>query len=413
LWSYIVRDNSRQGISRDSATLKKVKDLVAPLIDEPYSKAAERLDNLRALWEVLSSVKSGDVYLLGKPTLGMMLNACVFRMTDPGKFAAGSFYAHELVYRFPLPFVIMNGRIYSDRAGSIFGVGTPFPVSAMGVSQDCVGLLVLEPIGKGRTTCGFLEHAIECTYVESGLGCIQQGFNDQQKMERIALNIGSSCYRTHRTEWLDIEDHMSGRSVPGGGRCNMSTCLTEHRDLLRAEIKANRPAQALEAFRIIVECEPNWTQYHFTELAELVNEGHGTTLKIAFEDALRDDSASAVWWYGYGLVLQMIDKVQEAVQAYRNGINQDSAFGVLYYNLGNALHRLGQLDAALEQYHEATACDPTLAEPHYGLMVIWMRRGQLVKALRHLRAFLKLAPEYLQNTDYYRRAQSQLEVIER
>jgi len=403
----------RQEIWRDSATVKRVKNLVAPLIDEPYSNTAERLNNLRALWEIFANVRSRGVYLLGKSTLGMMLNACVFRMTDPGKFAAGSFYAHELANRFALPFVLMNDNLYWDHGGSIFEVNTPFPVSAIAVSQDCVGLLVLEPVRKGKTTCGFLENSIECTYVQSGLGCPQQGFHDQQKMERLALNIGSSCFRTFRTEWLDIEDHTSGRAVPDDGRGNMNTYLAEHRDRLRAEIKEDRPIQALDAFRVIVECETNWAQYHFTILAELVDEGHGMVLKSAFEDALRGDSDSAIWWYGYGLVLQMIDEVQGAVQAYRNGIKLNPMFGSLYYNLGNALHRLGQLNAAMEQYLEATTSDPTLAEPHYGLMAIWLRRGELVKAMRHLRAFIKLAPEYLQNTDYYRQAQSQLEVLEK
>jgi hypothetical protein len=163
-------------------------------------------DQLEPVWEMIAQVLEQAPPIIGRDVIGAMLNACVYRIQNPGRMALPQDYASELATVFPLPFILMGGDYYLDPQLSGFMVGAPYPISALGLSRDCMDLLVTQPLSEGSSTCGFILNDIECLYMRLGLGCPQRSLTDDQRKAREADKLDDWCHWMSRAVMLRTAD---------------------------------------------------------------------------------------------------------------------------------------------------------------------------------------------------------------
>ncbi|MGB6871118.1 MAG: tetratricopeptide repeat protein, partial [Acidobacteriaceae bacterium] len=67
-------------------------------------------------------------------------------------------------------------------------------------------------------------------------------------------------------------------------------------------------------------------------------------------------------------------------------------YALAFFDLGNALDELQRLPEAVEAYKSAIRLAPTYADAHYNLALAYERSNERRRALRHWRAYVKLDP---------------------
>ena len=125
-----------------------------------------------------------------------------------------------------------------------------------------------------------------------------------------------------------------------------------------AALRSNRPSEAEEAFRRVLEAQP--------------------------------ESAADHAHLGAALVQQ--DRVDEALAVYRRGLELDQPSASLHNNYAQALLQTGDLDAADGELAAALAIAPTDLEARLNQAVVATRRSDLGAALAILEAALEIAP---------------------
>jgi hypothetical protein len=149
--------------------------------DDVNEEAARRnFPKLKDAWELLrrydsevwTEYMSGGLnrttLFLGKSILQTMVNACVFRLENPGKLALPHLYGDELSEKFPLPVVLIDGQ-YSQLDRMSVGLNFPLNGSQMSIVEDCIMLLTLGPLERNKVQCGFIEKQTNCAYMLNGL----------------------------------------------------------------------------------------------------------------------------------------------------------------------------------------------------------------------------------------------------
>jgi hypothetical protein len=174
-----------------------------------------------AIW---SAIRSWNYASEGSPpvgaeAVGVMLNASMCRLDNPGVFPHRTSSAQPtLADVFPLPMILCNGRYYLDdrtQADESLRYMQKMPPlsSSDAVSKDCMQLVPLSPLADGRPGCGFYDEQIEAAtsvYGRFGLGCPQAGLTDAQSAFRAERGIGDSC----RSKYIRTK---SEATVPGIG----------------------------------------------------------------------------------------------------------------------------------------------------------------------------------------------------
>ncbi|HEX7153840.1 MAG TPA: tetratricopeptide repeat protein [Thermoanaerobaculia bacterium] len=113
--------------------------------------------------------------------------------------------------------------------------------------------------------------------------------------------------------------------------------------------------------------------------------------KDAYERAIRLDAAHADAHVNLGRLLHEEGAPKVAETHYRAALDADPEHPTAHFNLGVALEDLGRLSEAIDAYKEALSLDPDNADAHYNLAGIYERRGDKQGALRHLKAYRRLA----------------------
>ena len=89
-----------------------------------------------------------------------------------------------------------------------------------------------------------------------------------------------------------------------------------------------------------------------------------------------------------GRLLHQLGALHAAEQMYRGGDVQHDA--TLLFNLGVLLEDMERVEEAREMYQAALAIDAELADAHYNLAILSERRGRVCEALRHLNHYRRL-----------------------
>ncbi len=129
---------------------------------------------------------------------------------------------------------------------------------------------------------------------------------------------------------------------------------------------------------------------HFDRAMDL-EESDAAAAQAAYEACLALDTRHVEARVNLGRLLHLDGRLREAEQVYR-GI--DTAEALLSFNLAVLLEDLDRQDEAAVAYREALAQDPTLADAHFNLARLYEQAGNPKDALRHLLAYRRLTQEH-------------------
>jgi tetratricopeptide (TPR) repeat protein len=91
-----------------------------------------------------------------------------------------------------------------------------------------------------------------------------------------------------------------------------------------------------------------------------------------------------------GATLHESGNLAAAEKAYRDGIRADGEDPVLFYNLALVLEDLQRNDEALTCYQASLGLDPRFADCHYNIALLYEARGSGKEALRHMAQYRRL-----------------------
>ncbi|MBL8265013.1 tetratricopeptide repeat protein, partial [Steroidobacter sp.] len=103
---------------------------------------------------------------------------------------------------------------------------------------------------------------------------------------------------------------------------------------------------------------------------------------------LEPDYVSA--WINLGRLLHARHDEKKAEVVYRRGIQECGTNPVLMFNLGVVLEDLDRIDDAIEAYQTVLTEDPSLADAHFNLARLYEVQGKEQHAIRHLGQYRRL-----------------------
>jgi DNA-binding transcriptional MerR regulator len=129
---------------------------------------------------------------------------------------------------------------------------------------------------------------------------------------------------------------------------------------------------------------------HFERAMDL-EESNAAAARAAYEACLALDERHVEARVNLGRLLHLEGRLREAERVYR-GI--DTAEALLSFNLAVLLEDLEREEEAAVAYREALARDPGLADAHFNLARLYEQAGDPKHALRHLLAYRRLTQEH-------------------
>ena len=121
--------------------------------------------------------------------------------------------------------------------------------------------------------------------------------------------------------------------------------------------------------------------------------GHKNEARRAFQRAIDLSGGRYAWAeFGFGYLLYLEEKPEEAVTIIRRGLEADESSPVGYLVLGMALLQLNRLDEAERSAHEALLRKPNFAQAYLVLADVYARRHEYRAQMQDLDVYLKLEP---------------------
>ena len=184
------------------------------------------------------------------------------------------------------------------------------------------------------------------------------------------------------------------------------TARSAQYNLGNALITAQRPEEALAAFRIATAQQPDSVDAHSNTGRALMDLGRLDEAAERLRHALEMDPRHKVSLQNLALVRVRQHRPAEALDIYRRLLEIDPRHVGGHSGMGIALHYLGRTDEALQSVDRALALDPTYAEAlvnrelmpqvrsHADAGRALMEQGRLDEAEQHLRYVLQIDPAY-------------------
>ena len=160
-----------------------------------------------------------------------------------------------------------------------------------------------------------------------------------------------------------------------------------------AWLAADRPAQAVRAFSLAIEHDPNYVQAWFNRGNAWRAHKDLSAARADYLQALVLDPYLAIAHNNLGLVLQQAGEILPAIEHFEKALQIQPDYAIAMNNLGLAKQTLGQTDAALRHYHNALAVAPDYVEAHVNAGNVLQQRGNYDQALPHYVSAYKLAPQ--------------------
>ena len=184
------------------------------------------------------------------------------------------------------------------------------------------------------------------------------------------------------------------------------TARSAQYNLGNALITAQRPEEALAAFRIATAQQPDSVDAHSNTGRALMDLGRLDEAAERLRYALEMDPRHKVSLQNLALVRVRQHRPEEALDIYRRLLEIDPRHAGGHSGMGIALHYLGRTDEALQSVDRALALDPTYGEAlvnrelmpqvkaHADAGLARMEQGQFDEAEQHLRYVLQIDPAY-------------------
>ncbi len=127
-----------------------------------------------------------------------------------------------------------------------------------------------------------------------------------------------------------------------------------------------------------------------------------------FKNAKQIDSLKTDAYYDLGLFYQNTDRLNEAIDEYKEIIRLNPKFPYSYYNIGYIyLELLKIADQAIPYFTKAIEADQKYMEAYYNRALSYERLGDVLNAQQDYKAALLLKPNYERAIDGLNRVQSQ------
>jgi hypothetical protein len=171
--------------------------------------AADPRGAYQEIWSAIQSatVRPRGARPVGTEAIGVMLNASMYRLDHPGRFAAPHLFGPALTAVFPLPLLLLHGRYYADHETYADAEETlrqqpamPYWPESSNVTRDCMQLIPLAPLADGKSGCGFFDEQTgkaRCSYGQFGFGCPHAGLTDDQTRLRAGHGMGDWCHKKY------------------------------------------------------------------------------------------------------------------------------------------------------------------------------------------------------------------------
>lgn len=154
-----------------------------------------------------------------------------------------------------------------------------------------------------------------------------------------------------------------------------------------------RLAEAEALYGAVLAARPdNFDALHMMGLVKLARGQAGEALTLVAA-AMRARQSPQVL-LNYGLVLNALQRHQEAVESFDQAIKLKSKYAEAHNNRGAALTALGRETEAVESLRKAVAIKPDYAEAHYNLGSALRTLGRYEEALKSFERALALRPNY-------------------
>jgi tetratricopeptide (TPR) repeat protein len=125
---------------------------------------------------------------------------------------------------------------------------------------------------------------------------------------------------------------------------------------------------------------------HYLRGADL-EEDDAAAAKAAYEECLAGDCSHMDARINLGRLLHLEGRHREAETIYRD---TEEPSANLYFNLAVVLEDLNRIPDAITAYRNALIHDPGMADAHFNLALLHERGGETQAAFRHLLAYRRL-----------------------
>jgi tetratricopeptide (TPR) repeat protein len=153
------------------------------------------------------------------------------------------------------------------------------------------------------------------------------------------------------------------------------------------------PAGSVSHFTKAAQAFPDYYEaYYHVGVAEM-SLGHRGEAVQAFQMAIDLSGGRYAWAeFGFGYLLYLEGKPEEAVTIIHRGLEVDGSSAVGYLILGLVLFRLERLDEAERSAQEALLRNPNCAQAYLVLADVYGRRHEYRAQLQGLDTYLRLEP---------------------
>lgn len=138
------------------------------------------------------------------------------------------------------------------------------------------------------------------------------------------------------------------------------------------------------------EAPPAETADDWFDKALHLEDADARAAQAAYERAVELEPDYVGAWINMGRLLHARHDEKKAEVVYRRGIQECGANPVLLFNLGVVLEDLDKIEDAIEAYQAAIGEDPNLADGHFNLARLYEAQGKEQHAIRHLGQYRRL-----------------------
>ena len=154
--------------------------------------------------------------------------------------------------------------------------------------------------------------------------------------------------------------------------------------------------KAENCFRIILKSQPqHFEAYYF--LGIILNELNKLDEAEAnYQNAIKFKPDFAEAYYNLAVTLVKSKKLEEGIKNYQNAIKFKPDFAIAHNNLGNVLNKLERLNEAEVSYQNAIKFKPDFAEAYYNLGNVYRDIGKLNDSELNYKKAISIKQEYVE-----------------
>ncbi len=158
------------------------------------------------------------------------------------------------------------------------------------------------------------------------------------------------------------------------------------------------PKEAERAYQQAVELAPDYAwPYHSLGVICRQRDEYEPALSFyrqAIERYPKDhEKSEALSWNGLGDVYQALNRLEEAIKAYRRAGKLDTILAAPWRSLGNIYRTQTQYDQAIESYRRAIELDSANAQPYHNLGLVYETLGEYTPAINRFRQAIERYPK--------------------